>query len=120
REVTLKPTRHVRAEPDRAELAITFPRLAGYHLEMPDAPLSADFTLPEARMTLSKMDVPTETVVSGLVGEIDMHKLDKLRAVRERNIVYWLASRVLETRLRTPDGGIRPWYFPQLVPIVAE
>jgi type III restriction enzyme len=120
RELTLKPTRRVRAEPDRAKLRIVFPRLVGYHVEMPDTPLFADLTVPEARLTLSKMDIPTETVVSGLVGEADVHDLDDLRAVREQRIVYRLASRVLETRLRGADGELRPWYFPQLLPIVSD
>ena len=120
RELTLKPTRRVRAEPDRSALRIVFPRLVGYHVEMPDAPLFADLSTPDARLTLSKVDIPTETVVSGLVGETDLHHLDDLRTVREQRIAYRLAARVLETRLRGDDGEPRPWYFPQLLPLVTD
>jgi type III restriction enzyme len=87
---------------------------------MPDAPLFADLSIPEARLTLSKMDIPMETVVSGVVGETDVHLLDDLRAVREQHIAYRLAARVLETRLRGDDDEPRPWYFPQLLPIVTD
>jgi hypothetical protein len=121
RELTLKPTRHVRAEPDRAaKLEITFPRLVGYHVEMPDAPLIADLSVPEAKLVLSKADIPTETIVSGLIGEPEVHSLDDLRAVREQRIVYRLAAKVLEDRLRSGAGDLRPWYFPQLLPIVRD
>jgi type III restriction enzyme len=121
REPTLKTTWHVRAEPDRtAKLEIAFPLVAGYHMEMPDAPLIADLSIPEARMVLSKADVPTETIVSGLVGEPDVHSLDDLRAVRSQRIAYRLAARVLENQLRSEEGDLRPWYFPQLLPIVRD
>jgi type III restriction enzyme len=121
RELTLKPTRHVRAEPDRtAKLEITFPRVVGYHVEMPDAPLIADLSGDGKRMVLSKADLPTETTVSGLAGEIDVHRLDALRATREQEIAYSLAASVLETRLRSDGGDPRPWYFPQVLAIVRE
>ncbi|WFE20935.1 DEAD/DEAH box helicase family protein [Solwaraspora sp. WMMD937] len=120
RELTLKPTRHVRAEPDRAKLTITFPRVVGYHVEMPDQKLIADLSVPEARMVLSKADFPTVTVVSGLTGETDEHDLEKLRQAREQQIAYALAARVLERKLRNSDQDPKPWYFPQLLTITRQ
>jgi type III restriction enzyme len=119
RELTLKPTRHVRAEPDRASLAITFPRLVGYRLEMPAEPLSADLSRDDVRMVLTKAAVPTETVMAGIVGFEETHTLDDLRKRREQEIVYALAADILERKLCI-DSQPRPWYFPQLVPIVRE
>jgi type III restriction enzyme len=121
RDLTMKPTRHVRAEPDRsAKLEITFPRVVGYHVEMPDAPLIADFDGPEKRIVLSKADLPTETTVAGLIGDSEIHNLETLRATREQKIVYSLAAKVLETHFRTAEGDRRPWYFPQLLAIVRD
>ncbi len=39
----LRPPIDVRALPDRDELAITFPKLDGYRIELPDDQLHADF-----------------------------------------------------------------------------
>ena len=64
---TIKPTRSVHALPERKEAEISFPRVAGYRLEIRDPELFEDFT-ERSRLTLDTEDIPTETVVSGLIG----------------------------------------------------
>ena len=67
RDLTLKPTRRVHADPDRAAGQITFPRLTGYRIELPDEELWAEFT-ERSHLIAHTVDLPTETVVSGLIG----------------------------------------------------
>ena len=122
RELPMKPIRNVRAEPDRdaRKLEITFPRVVGYHLEMPDAPLAADFSDPDLNMTLSRADLPTKTTVAGQVGKEVVHDLERLKRHRGQYVAYRLASKVLERKLLTGDGDLRPWYFPQVLEIAQQ
>jgi type III restriction enzyme len=118
RDLTLKPTRRVHADPDRSAAQITFPRLTGYRIELPDEELWAEFT-EQSRLVLTTADLPTETVVSGLIGSAGTHTLDDLRQVREQEIAFQLAGRVLE-RFLTDGQNPKPWYFPQILKITKD
>ncbi|HET9898456.1 MAG TPA: DEAD/DEAH box helicase family protein [Streptosporangiaceae bacterium] len=113
RDVTMKPNRRVHADPDRAAAQITFPKLIGYRIELPDEELWAQFTS-ESRMVLGAK-VPTETVVSGLIGMPGIHTLEDLRKIREQEIAFRLAGRVMD--LLTQGQDPKPWYFPQVLRI---
>jgi type III restriction enzyme len=114
RELTMKQNRRVHAEPDRAAAQITFPRLIAYRIELPDEELWAEFT-ERSRLVLSTTDMPTETVVSGLIGSAGTHTLDELRATRDQEIAFHLTRRIMERFLAGQDP--KPWYFPQLLRI---
>ena len=114
RDLTMKPTRRVHAEPDRASAQITFPKLIGYRIELPDEKLWAEFTK-DSRMVLTTDNLPTETVLSGLTGLASIHNLDDLRSVRDQAIAFYLADRVMS--LLTYDQDPKPWYFPQVLRI---
>ena len=118
RDLTLKPTRRVHADPDRAAAQITFPRLTGYRIELPDEELWAEFT-ERSHLALTTADLPTETVVSGLIGSAGTHTLDDLRQVREQEIAFHLAGRVME-RFLTDGQDPKPWYFPQVLRITKD
>jgi type III restriction enzyme len=118
RDLTLKPTRRVHAEPDRAAAQISFPRLTGYRIELPDEELWAEFT-ERSRLVLNTADLPTETVVSGLIGSAGTHTLDDLRQVRDQEVAFHLAGRVLE-RFLTDGQDPKPWYFPQVLRITKD
>jgi type III restriction enzyme len=118
RDLTLKPTRRVHAELDRATAQITFPRLTGYRIELPDEQLWAEFT-ERSQLVLTTADLPTETVVSGLIGSAGTHTLDDLRQVREQEIAFHLAGRVME-RFLTDGQDPKPWYFPQVLGITKD
>jgi type III restriction enzyme len=111
---TMRPTRSVHALPERANSKISFPRVAGYRLEIRDPELFEDFT-EQSRLTLDTKDIPTETVVGGLIGETEQHTLDELRAKRDQEIAYVLAHRIMTWFDAGRDP--RPWYFPQVLRI---
>jgi type III restriction enzyme len=109
-------TTRVRALPERSAAEIRFPRLAGYRTELADERLTARFT-PESRLELTTRDVPTSTEVAAIVGEAEVHTLDRLREVRAQSIAFELAKRTLQRHFRDEGGRLRPWFFPQLVRI---
>jgi type III restriction enzyme len=111
---TMRPTRSVHALPERANSKINFPRVAGYRLEIRDPELFEEFT-EQSRLTLDTNDIPTQTVVGGLIGETEQHTLDELRAKRDQEIAYVLAHRIMTWFDAGRDP--RPWYFPQVLRI---
>ncbi|MGH3797617.1 MAG: BPTD_3080 family restriction endonuclease [Pseudonocardiaceae bacterium] len=118
RDVTMRPTRAVHAEPDRAHAQITFPRLTGYRVELPAERLFADFR-PDTMLALSTADFPTRTEMIGVVGEAETLTLDELRDARDQQVAYELAK-VLVQRYLAVDGQPRPWLFPQVVRLVRQ
>jgi type III restriction enzyme len=99
----------VKALDERADLAITFPRVRGYRHEHEGERLDAAFS-DASHMTLSTKDVPSETDVHPIVGEKTKHTLDDLRRCREQEVVFALAKRALERYYAD-----QPWLFPQLL-----
>ncbi len=118
RDVAMRPTRAVHAEPDRAQAQISFPRLTGYRIELPDERLYADFR-PDTVLALSTADFPTRTELVGVVGEAETLTLDELQDAREQQIAYELAK-VLVQRHLTVQGQPRPLLFPQVVRLVRQ
>jgi type III restriction enzyme len=94
----LLPTR-VHAEPDRTACEITFPRIVGYRVELPDEHLHADFG-EDSRLVLTKRELPSTTEVAGVVGATEAHTLDDLRNKREQQIAFQLARLVLDRFMR--------------------
>ena len=117
-----KPTYRVRALPDRANRAITFPVVTGYRWEVPERIHFSAFA-DDSRLALDSRSVPTTTDVSGVVGEVEVHTLDDLKAVRTNRVAFELTKRLLHRYFRDePDeDGVaceRPWLFPTLLDIV--
>jgi type III restriction enzyme len=98
-----QPTR-VHADPDRAACEITFPRVVGYRVELPDGRLRPDFG-ENARLVLTEPDLPAQT-------------LKELRGARDQQVAFQLAGVVLDRHLRDGLGNPRPWLFPQLLAAV--
>ncbi|GGP12990.1 DEAD/DEAH box helicase family protein [Nonomuraea glycinis] len=111
----LRVTRHVRAIPGREQAEITFPRLVGYRIELPDEELIPDFD-EESRLRITTDMIPTQTTVSGVVGDIGMDILEGLQESREQEVAFQLAKRVMESYLTDPDDR-KPWLFPQILQI---
>jgi type III restriction enzyme len=109
------PTR-VHAEPDRADCEISFPRIVGYRVELPDERLHADFG-EDSRLVLTKKELPSTTEVAGVVGAVEAHTLADLRSKREQQVAFQLARLVLDRFMRDKLDNPRPWLFPQLVDI---
>jgi type III restriction enzyme len=96
-----RPATRVHADPARAACEITFPRVVGYRVELPDGPLRPAFG-EDARLVVSGRDLPAQT-------------LQELRGRREQQVAYQLARLVLDRHLRDGLGNPRPWLFPRLV-----
>jgi type III restriction enzyme len=116
------PTR-VQALPERADKAITFPRVMGYRYDLGEERLTAAFN-DESRMVLSPEDVPTRVEVAPIIGETEIHTLDELKSIRDQQIQFLLAKLVLQKYFMDHDdeGNRRPksWVFPQLLRIARE
>lgn len=117
RDLVMKQNRRVHAEPDRAAAQITFPRLVGYRIELPDEELFPVFS-EDCRLVLSTSDMPTQTLVSGLIGSSESHTLEELKAARDQEIAFHLTRRIMERYLAGQDP--KPWYFPQLLQITKQ
>jgi type III restriction enzyme len=112
------PTR-VRAMEDRSDCEITFPRLDGYRYDLPSEKLNVKFTK-ESELVLSTLDVPTKVENAPIVGESVIHSLDDLKQRRIQEIVFLLASLVLETYFKDEQGTTKPWLFPQLLNVTRQ
>ncbi len=93
--------------------------MVGYRIELPDEDLYAKFG-PDSLLTLTRADVPLETVSAPVAGEIEQHELDRMRGARSQEIAYHIADRVLDQYLRDDDGQLKPWYFPPVLQITKQ
>ena len=66
-------------------------------------------------MVLSTRDTPTQTELSSIMGESEVHTLDHLRSRRDQEVAFWLAKQVLEKHFRDDGGRVRAWLFPQIL-----
>jgi len=97
-----KPTARVHAIKERAALEITFPRVEGYRVELPDERIVANFA-DDSRLVLTPEEVgPCKVLLEGIVGEGVELNAAVLEAVRPSSISYHLAKHLLYTRFRDP------------------
>ncbi|MDQ3485711.1 MAG: DEAD/DEAH box helicase family protein [Actinomycetota bacterium] len=113
-----RPAIEVRALPERWELAIRFPKLDGYRVELPDEPLHADFD-EDSALHLDHNEVALWVKSGGVVGVAQEVDLDDIRDARPQRIAFLLAKVLLERDefFAALAGDERPWLFPQLVAI---
>jgi type III restriction enzyme len=112
---------HVHAEsPERDNLEIRFPVVAGYRTELPEEKLSAVFTEDSILELNPALVGPTITHNAGIIGEgvdLTVHRLEK---VRPATLLYHLTKRLVETKFREPGEEIRLYLFGQLKAIAAK
>ncbi len=113
-----RPAVEVRAVSDRWELAIDFPKLDGYRVELPDERLHADFG-EDSALHLDEQTVALWTRSQGLVGAATEVDLDDIRRARPQRVAFALASTLVERPdfFAAHDEVQRPWLFPQLASI---
>jgi type III restriction enzyme len=106
--------------PDRDHLEITFPRVEGYRVELPEERLTADFR-DESTLTLSPALVgPSITRNAGIIGAgVDM-TIEHLKDVRPSSLVFNLTKRLLYTKWRDPGEEPMLPLFGQLKRITKE
>jgi len=106
--------------PERDALEITFPRVEGYRVELPEERLSASFT-EESVLTLSPTLVgPTITHSAGIIGQGINLTVEHLGNVRPSTLLFHLTQRLLYTKWRDPGGAPKLHLFGQLKRIVKE
>jgi type III restriction enzyme len=102
-----RETVHVKAvRPERDHLEITFPRVAGYRIELADQILSAEFTDDSVLELTPDLIGPSRTHNAGIIGEgIDLN-LIHTRDLRQSTLLFHLANHLLFRHWR--DSGEEP------------
>ena len=116
-----RPAVEVRALPERWDLAIHFPKLDGYRVELPDETLHADFD-EDSRMHLDHATVALWVKNQGVIGAAAEVDLDDIRSARTQRIAFAIAKTLIEREefFAALGGAQRPWLFPQLVDITRQ
>ena len=106
--------------PDRDALEISFPRVEGYRVELPEERLSATFNEDSILRLSPDLVGPSITRNSGIIGEgVDMN-LAHLADIRPSSLVFNLTHRLLYTKFRDPGEEPKLFLFGQLKRIVKE
>lgn len=116
-----RPTVRVHAvSPDRDELEITFPRVDGYRIELPDERLTAQFG-PDSVLNLTPQLVgPSITRSQGIIGEgVDL-TIEHLQDMRRSTILFHLAKHLLYQKYRDPGEEPKLHLFGQLKRITRQ
>jgi len=92
--------------PERDALEITFPRVDGYSIELPEERLIAEFNDDSVMELTPDLVGATETQNSGIIGERADLNLVHTRDVRPSQVLYELTSHLLLTKWR--DQGEEP------------
>lgn len=99
----------------REQHRLTFPKVDGYRLEVPDEEWWIDDSAARP-FIIGPSTVPTWTESAGIAGASELDTGDA-RPPRPQELAYEIAKRLLAGQLRTQDdadGDRRPWLFPQL------
>lgn len=106
--------------PERDHLEITFPRVEGYRVELPNERLTAQFT-PDSGLELNPLLVgPSITHNQGIIGEgVDL-TVQHLEDMRQSTILFHLTKYLLYNVYRDPGGEPKLHLFGQLKRIVRE
>ena len=106
--------------PEREELEIRFPRVAGYRVELPQERLTASFN-PESVFELTPAIVgPSITRNSGIIGEAVDLSLEHIRDMRRSTLLFHLTQRLLYTKWRDPGEEPKLHLFGQLKRITKQ
>jgi type III restriction enzyme len=104
----------VQAVPDRAHLTIVFPRVQGYHIELEQDTLKAEFNDNHIMELTAERVGPTITKNAGIIGESVDLNLKHLKDTRKSTILYHLVKFLLENHWKDDDGQPRLHLFNQL------
>lgn len=99
-----RQTIHVQALPERDPLEITFPRVLGYRVDLPNERFEANFNADSTLVLNQELVGPTITTNSGIIGQgVDL-SLERLSSVRPSQVCMHLTHRLLETKLQRGSG----------------
>ena len=107
-------------KPDRDALEITFPRVEGYRVELPDERLEANFRPDHVLELTPQLLGPSITTNQGIIGEgVDL-TLQHLEDMRSSTILFHLARHLLYTKYRDPGEEPKLHLFGQLKRITRQ
>ena len=106
--------------PERDALEITFPRVEGYRVELPEERLSAQFDEDSVLELNPDLVGPSITRNSGIIGEAVDLSLKHLEDVRPSTLVFNLTHRLLYTKWRDPGEEPKLHLFGQLKRVTKE
>ena len=106
--------------PARDHLEITFPRVEGFRIELPDEKLTADFSRLEPYVLDPDKVGSTEVTMQGIVGMPEKLTLGYLKEMRPSEIVFRLATHLLTEKLRDADEAPKLHLFPQCQRLVKQ
>ncbi len=118
-----KPRETIRVQavhPERDSLTITFPRVEGYRVELPDEHLTASFG-PDSVLELTPDLVgPSVTKNQGIIGEgVDL-TIAHLEDMRRSTVLFHLARHLIYQKYRDPGEEPKLHLFGQLKRITRE
>ncbi len=118
-----KPRETVRVHavrPDRDALEITYPRIEGYRVDLPETKLIARFRPDHALVLDPGLVGPTIARNQGIIGEgVDL-RVAPLGGERPSTIVYLLTAYLLQTKYRDADGAPQMHLFGKLKSVVRQ
>jgi len=110
-----RETIQVRAvRPERDDREITFPRVLGYRVELPEERLSAEFNADSVLELTPDLIGPSVTQNSGIIGESINLGLGHLGDFRLPTVAFHLAKHLLENQFREPGEEPKLHLFGQL------
>lgn len=117
---TPRETVQVRAMRDREALAIDFPRVQGYRVELPEERLTAEFNDESALVLTPDLVGPSITQNAGIVGEVVDLSLKHTGDMRHSTLLMHLTKRLLYNHWRDPGDEPKLHLFGQLKRITQE
>ena len=116
-----RETIHVKAvRPERDHLEITFPRVAGYRVELPEDRLTAQFTDDSIFELTPKIVGPSITKNAGIIGEAVDLNLQHLGDLRRSTLLFNITQRLLYTKWRDQNEEPKFHLFGQLKRITKQ
>ena len=116
-----RETVHVKAmRSERDALEISFPRVDGYRVELPEERLTAKFNADSILELTPDLVGPSKTKNSGIIGEAVDLDLEHLEDMRPSTVLFHVAKRLLYTKWRDPGEEPKLHLFGQLKRITKD
>jgi type III restriction enzyme len=107
-------------KPDRDALEITFPRVEGYRVELPDQRLEANFGPDHVLELTPELLGPSTTTNQGIIGEDVDLTLEPPEDLRTSTILFRLARHLIYRKYRDPGEQPKLYLFGQMKRITRQ
>jgi len=116
-----RDTVHVKAvRPERDHLEISFPRVAGYRVELPDERLDAEFTDDSTYDLTPEAIGPSVTQNQGIIGEGADLDLTHTKDLRKSTVLLRLTNHLMKSKFRDADDNMKIYLFGDLKRITRQ